>query len=177
MDKSQGWTGISTRTACLGLFLGFLVFACNSSQQPPPAPPDTRAADEAAVRKADADWATAGQSKQVDAWVAFYSNDAVVLPPNEQAASDKDSIHKTIGDLLALPGLTISWKAARVEVAKSGDLAYVQGSYDLGMEGAKGKPVSDHGKYVEVWKKQPDGSWKCALDTWNSDLPRTPPSK
>ena len=175
MAELQARATVSGETVCLGLFLALAVLGCSSTQ--PQAPADTRAADEAAVRKADADWATAGQSKQVDAWVAFYSDDAVVLPPNEQAASSKDSIHKTVGDLLALPGLTVSWKAAKVEVARSSDIAYVQGTYELGITGPKGKPMADHGKYVEVWKKQPDGNWKCAVDTWNSDLPPPPTSK
>ena len=175
MAKLLARATVSLGSVCLGFFLALAVLGCSSTQQTAPA--DTRAADEAAVRKTDADWATAAQTKQVDSWVAFYSDDVLVLPPNEQAATGKDSVHKTIGDLLALPGLSVNWKAAKVEVAKSGDLAYVQGAYELGMKDPKGKPVSDHGKYVEVWKKQPDGSWKCAVDTWNSDLPLTPPSK
>ena len=40
-------------------------------------------ADEAAIRKLDTGWVKASQSKQVDAWVAFDSDDAVVLPPND----------------------------------------------------------------------------------------------
>jgi len=39
------------------------------------------------------------------------------------------------------------------------------------MNDASGKPVNDHGKYVEVWEKQADGKWKCGTDIWNSDLP------
>jgi ketosteroid isomerase-like protein len=34
-----------------------------------------------------------------------------------------------------------------------------------------GEQRQDHGKYVEVWKKQPDGSWKCVIDMYNSDVP------
>src|SRR6266702_2067927 len=34
----------------------------------------------------------------------------------------------------------------------------------------KGKASSDRGKYLAVWKKQADGSWKAEADTWNSDL-------
>jgi len=32
----------------------------------------------------------------------------------------------------------------------------------------------DSGKILEVWRKQPDGGWKCAADTWSSDLPASP---
>jgi ketosteroid isomerase-like protein len=38
-----------------------------------------------------------------------------------------------------------------------------------------GKPIADHGKYLEIWRKQGDGSWKCIVDMFNSDLPGTPP--
>jgi len=38
------------------------------------------------------------------------------------------------------------------------------------MNDASGKPINDRGKYLEVWEKQADGNWKCAADTWNSDL-------
>jgi ketosteroid isomerase-like protein len=34
-----------------------------------------------------------------------------------------------------------------------------------------GTSVNDRGKYLEVWKKQADGTWKCVMDMWNSDLP------
>jgi uncharacterized protein (TIGR02246 family) len=138
------------------------------------APPDTRAADEEAVRKADADWEKAAQSKSVDAWAAFYSDDAVVLPPNEALATGRDNIKKSIGGLLGLPNLAISWQSTKVEVARSGDLAYLYGTYEVSFDEAPGKRTTDRGKLVEVWRKQADGSWKCIVDTWNSDLPAAP---
>lgn len=139
--------------------------------------PDTRAADEVAIRKTDADWVNAAQTKQVETWARFYSEDAVVLPPNGKIANNKDSIHKTVSELLALPGLSITWQLTKVEVARSGDIGYSYGTYELSMNDIRGKPVADRGKTVAIWKKQPDGNWKCVLDTWNSDLPAAVPSK
>ena len=72
---------------------------------------------------------------------------------------------------------SVSWKATRVEVAKSGDMAYVSGTYEVTVNDASGKPVNDRGKYLEVWKKQADGKWKCGADIWNSDLPVAPAEK
>jgi len=147
--------------------------------QQPAAPADTRAADEAAIRNIDIDWANAAQSKQVDAWVAYYSDDAAVLPPNEPIAIGKEPVRKAIGDLLALPELSLKWTPSKVEAARSGDLGYTYGAYEMSFNDPKGNRVNDKGKYVEVWKKQPDGKWKCAVDTFNSDLPAAapPPSK
>ncbi len=158
--------GIIPGVKCLGVVFVLFVLGCNSQQ-----PASTQAADEAAVRQTDENWSKAAQTKQVDAWVAFYSDDAVVLPPNEKKASGKDSVRKEIGTLLALPGLSVSWAPQKVEVSRSGDLAYTQGSYELTTTDAHGKPATDHGKTVEIWKKQADGSWKCIVDMWSSDLP------
>jgi ketosteroid isomerase-like protein len=132
---------------------------------------------EQALRDLDAQWSAAAGAKDLDKTVSYYSNDAIVMPPNASAATTKDAIRKVWGDLLASSGLAISWKATKVEVAKSGDLACLSGTYELTMNDASGNPVNDRGKYVEVWEKQADGKWKCGADIWNSDLPATPPEK
>jgi ketosteroid isomerase-like protein len=129
---------------------------------------------EQALREADDAWSKAAASKDLDKTVSYYSADAIVLPPNVPIATTKEAIKKIWGDMFASPGFVISWKATKVEVAKSGDLGFVSGTYELTMNDASGKPVTDKGKYVEVWEKQADGKWKCGTDTWNSDLPASP---
>jgi ketosteroid isomerase-like protein len=131
---------------------------------------------EQALREADADWCKAAGSKDVDKTVSFYSDDATVLPANAPSATTKDAIRKIWGDLIAAPGFAISWKATKIEVAKSGDLACISGTYELTTNDTSDKPSTDHGKYVEVWEKQKDGTWKCGTDIWNSDLPAVPTS-
>jgi len=132
---------------------------------------------EQALRDADAKWSAAAGAKDLDKTVSYYSDDAIVMPPNTSAATTKEAIRKVWQDLLASPGLAVSWKATKVEVAKSGDIGFVSGTYELTMNDASGKPVLDHGKYVEVWEKQTDGKWKCGADIWNSDLPVPAPSE
>ena len=129
---------------------------------------------EQALRDSDDAWSKAAARKDLEKTIAYYSNDAIVLPPNAPIATTKDAIKKLWGDLLASPGLVISWKAPKVEVAKSGDLGFVSGTYDFAMNDASGKPTTDKGKYVEVWEKQADGKWKCGTDIWNSDLAAAP---
>jgi ketosteroid isomerase-like protein len=133
---------------------------------------DTQAAEKT-LRDLDAQWSAAAGAKDVDKTVSFYSNDAVVMPPNAPADTTKEAIRKGWQDLLATPGLLISWKTTKVEVAKSGDLAFLSGTYQMTMLDPSGKPLNDRGKYVEVWEKQADGKWKCGTDIWNSDLPAT----
>ena len=140
-----------------------------ASCTPPPAP-DTRAVDEAAILEADAAWSKAAEARNLDAVVSYYTDDAQVLPPNAPLAVGADAIRASWAPLMA-PELTVSWKVTKVEVAKSGDLGYVTGTYSILM-----KPTNDTGKMVDVWKKQPDGKWKCVADTYNSDLSAAAPT-
>ena len=109
-------------------------------------------------------------SHQLDKTVSFYTEDAVFLAPNAPMLTTKKDIRAAWVDMVA-PTSAVSWKPTKVVAAKSGELAYCYGSYDLSMKDANGKTIKDHGKFVEIWKKQKDGSWKCAVDMFNSDLP------
>ena len=157
-------TKLSFLSGCIAL-LSFAFVGTTSSA-------DTKI--EQALRDLDAQWSAAAGAKDLDKTVSYYSNDATVMPPNASAARTKEAIRKVWQDLLASPGLSISWKATKVEVAKSGDLACLSGTYELTINDPSGKPVNDHGKYVEVWEKQADGKWKCGADIWSMTGLRSP---
>lgn len=146
------------------------VFFCTASAA------DTNAIEKA-LRDLDGQWSAAAGAKDLDKTISYYAEDAMVLPPNSSSATTREAIRNTWKDLLASPGVAISWKATKVEVAKSGDVAYTTGTYELTMNDASGKLINDRGKYVEVWKKQGDGKWKVVADIWNSDLPVAPAEK
>jgi ketosteroid isomerase-like protein len=65
----------------------------------------------------------------------------------------------------------LTWAATKIEVARSGDLAYSWGAAKVSVKDKKGKATESTAKYVSVWKKQPDGSWKIAIDTMIPDPP------
>jgi uncharacterized protein (TIGR02246 family) len=123
-------------------------------------------ADEKAVRDADAEWSKAASAKDPEKIVSFYSDDAVVLPPNEPMVTSKDGIRNMWKGFIASV-TDISWKATRVEMAKSGDMAALTGTYEMTMKDG----TKDRGKYCEVWEKKADGKWKCGTDMFSSDLP------
>ena len=159
----------SSMIVLTGCFLALLVPSCN---QPTP---DTRATDEAAIREADAAWSKVAEAKQMDSFYEYFLDDAVLLAPNEAMAEGKEAIRKTGDAMFAMPGFAVKWQLTKVEAARSGDLGYSLGTYELSMNDPKGTPMTDRGKYATVWKKQADGSWKVAVDMFNSDLPVPPP--
>jgi len=126
------------------------------------------------LRDLDAEWAKAAAAKDVEQTIAYYSDEAIVFPPNTTSAATKEAVRNVWKEMLASPGLAITWKPTRVQLARSGDMGWVSGTYELTMNDASGKPINDRGKYLEVWEKQTNGNWKCRADMWNSDLPSSP---
>lgn len=158
---------IQTKLAVLSA-AAMLIFSAACSTSPTV---DTKA-EENTIRDLDVQWSKAASSRDLNATVSYYADDASVLPPNGPIATTKDAIRTTWTSLVGPPDVTTSWEATKVEVARSGDLAYAIGTYKIDM-----KPAPDKGKFVEVWKKQADGKWKCVADIFNSDLPAAAPAK
>jgi uncharacterized protein (TIGR02246 family) len=137
----------------------------------PSAPVDSRAADALTIQALDEQWSATAARNDLTGTVAFYADDAVLLPPNAPIATDRKSIRESWEALLG-QNTAVSWKVSKAEVAKSGELGYLYGTYELSIKDPKGgPPVTDTGKLVEIWKKQADGKWRCVVDTYNSDLP------
>ena len=62
---------------------------------------------------------------------------------------------------MAKPGFSLHFAPTQIEVAKSKDMAYDVGTFELKLNDAQGAPMTIPGKYVVVWKKQQGGSWKA----------------
>ncbi len=161
------------RKLAFGGGLALLLLASACTQQ---APADTRAADEAAIRDLDAKWSKTAAANDLDGAVSYYSDDAYLLPPNAPIASGKQAIRAVWASMLG-PSVAVSWQVSKIEVARSSDLAYVMGTYILTVKDSQGKPSTETGKLVEVWKKQADGNWKTVADIFNSDLPAPAPAE
>src|SRR5712692_1337154 len=161
---------IAMRGLCL-LVIGVFFLAVACQQQPPV---DTRAADERAIRTADAACLKAAQAKDVEGVLSCYADDASWLPPNAPILTGKEAIRTGWSQLLASSGFAIDWQITKLGVSRSGDLAYALYTYELTMEGPDAKPITDRGKDMAVWNKQPDGGWRILADTYNSDQPPAP---
>jgi uncharacterized protein (TIGR02246 family) len=136
----------------------------NTAPVPPAAPVDHRAEDAPAIKALDADWVKAVQGKDLEKAVALYAENGVLLAPGAPMASGKEAIRKDWSGMMSAPGFALTFSPTRVEVARSGDLAYEVGEYALTMNDKRGKPQTSKGKYVVVWGKQPGGTWKVLVD-------------
>ncbi|HTB98958.1 MAG TPA: SgcJ/EcaC family oxidoreductase [Terracidiphilus sp.] len=163
-------------TLCSIAALALFLTACNPA--PPTAPPDTHDADVKAVgdleAQANKDWA----AKDADKIIGFYTDDALLITPGSDPLHGREAIHAALKQMVIDPALSLTFHSDHVEVAKSGDLAYTEGPYELTVhDPTTNTVIHDHGNYVTTFRKQPDGSWKASVDISTSAVPPAPPAK
>jgi ketosteroid isomerase-like protein len=123
----------------------------------------------AALTRLDEAWSQAAVARNVDSVAAFYAEDATAYPPDAPAAVGFAAAKKVWADAFADSSYHVSWKTTHADASKGGDIGYTTGTYEESFNGPGGKRVTDKGKYVCIWSKQPDGTWKAIRDIWNAD--------
>jgi uncharacterized protein (TIGR02246 family) len=125
-----------------------------------------------AIRHNEELWNKDFESKDPARLLAHYADDATLMSPGMPAAHGKDAIGKVLKEMVNDPALTLKFQASRVEVSKSADIGYSEGSYTMTMTNpATKKVINDKGSYVTVYRKQADGSWKAVSDIATSEVP------
>jgi len=155
---------------CLALVA--LTAGCTNAPAPPPTPPDTRAADVQAVKDVEAAWLKDTATKDADKWASYFAEDGCGLYPGAGTLNGKAAIKAAMAPYFADPNFSLTFQSTRVMASKGGDMVYAQGTYTMTASNPKTKkPMTDKGKYLTVYTKQADGSWKAVADTFNSDSP------
>jgi ketosteroid isomerase-like protein len=127
--------------------------------QPGAAPVDT-AADSAALQAAADSWPKAYNEKNADGIAALYTEDAKVLPPGQAIISGRAALRDFFAGEIANDTSQLTITAEDSVVA--GEWAWRSGAWS-----STSTPALT-GKYVEVWRKTPEG-WHIYRDIWNAD--------
>jgi ketosteroid isomerase-like protein len=128
--------------------------------------------DVAALEGAIQEYVQSALAGDLDTWAGLWAEDAVKMDPNSPALEGREAIRASMAAL----SMT-EFTASVAEVDGRGDLAYVRGAFSARgtVEGMPEPLVVEQGKYLTIFKKQPDGTWLIAIDIWNSDLPLPEP--
>jgi len=158
------------------LFAGLvgLMGGCVSQSSSPgltPLPSTTKDIEPArkALREADAAFAKLAQKQgAAQAFYQFLAPGATVLLPDAQPLEGREVVRV---HLRAAAETVLNWQPSWTEISESGDLGYTWGTFEWSSKSADGKPQHIDGKYLSVWKKQPEGSWRIVLHASNSSPP------
>jgi ketosteroid isomerase-like protein len=97
------------------------------------------------------------------AFLEFFAPDGIAFFP-------KPTVYKEAVKGRPAPdphAVTLQWEPQAGDVASSGDLGYTTGPSVRTDNKSEGYPKY-HGQFFSVWKKQPDGSWRVAVDIGTS---------
>jgi ketosteroid isomerase-like protein len=141
--------------------------ACH--QGPAPVAAVNIEAESQSIRSEANAWFKAIAEKDLEKTLSFYAADAQYLSAGRPAAATADERRRLWVEDFASPGFASEEATTRIEVARSGDLAYQRGTYVASTQDAQGHPAKSAGKFVVVWKKQSDGKWKAIIDIDNAD--------
>jgi uncharacterized protein (TIGR02246 family) len=160
------------RNTSLFVCLALVALSAGCSNPPAP-PPDTRATDLQAVKDVEAAWIKDMATKDADKFASYFAEDGCALYPGAGILNGKAAIKAAAVASFADPNFSMTWESTRAVASKGGDMVYSQGTYTMTMTNPKTKkPITDKGKYLTIYTKQADGTWKAVADTLNSDSPK-----
>ncbi len=132
-------------------------------------PPVDVEQERAALMSTDREWSQA--TNDPDRFASFYAPDASFYSGGMPVVKGQAAIREVIGQLMALPGFALVVSATNTQVGIGGDIGYITGTYQLTLASGVEK-----GKYVTVWRKQADGTWRVTDDIFNADAAPPPPA-
>lgn len=116
----------------------------------------------------DSEWAAlSSDGRDIDRILSYWTDDARVYPPGMPPVSGKAALRDYVEGSLAIPGFHITWTTSEATLSPDGMLAYLLSTNMVTLPDAKGKLVTSRGRGVTVWRREPDGEWRCAVDIWN----------
>jgi len=164
--RPMGRARASSRVALRGV-VAALAAATAPACAPAPAPPPDPGVLMEADRAFAADVAEGGSR----AWTSWFAEDGSMVQPGVGLVSGRETILSFMAGLDG-PGVVLRWEPDYADISASGDLGWTTGTYRSESPGPDGEVRTGQGRYVTIWRKQADGSWKVAMDLGN---PTDPP--
>lgn len=116
----------------------------------------------------DAEWSqTASEGENIEKILSYWSDDAQVFEPGQPVYQGKAAIRKYVSDSLNTPGFKIHWVSRDPVFSPDGRMAYMPGVDELTVPDAKGALITVHTRGISIWRRDPDGEWRCVIDIAN----------
>jgi ketosteroid isomerase-like protein len=119
------------------------------------------------IQAVDEAYEKAVANQDAAAIAGLYSQDAFLLAPNAPMAKGPDAIRGVLQGYIDAGAQSLELETIALE--EQGDMIVEVGRYTLGLQPPGAGPITDVGKYLQVFKRQADGSLRITYDCFNSD--------
>jgi ketosteroid isomerase-like protein len=103
------------------------------------------------------------------AFGSWFADDSVTLASKQAAVIGKTAIAANAA--WDPKQYQLTWTPEGGQMSPAGDMGFTWGHYEGTSKDRNGNPVKTTGRYMTIWKKMPDGTWKVALDSSNDEPP------
>lgn len=153
------------------LALGLVLLLCSAAHAGGPSPAkESKLARQ--LRATELAFAASAQAKDFEKFMSFLDDDIKSFHTGTMNVG-KEKARAAWAPLFSDPNRAITWSPEIVEA--SGSLGYTTGPFTVRVKQADGSDqVALEGRYITIWRRHPDGTWKATLDI-GSNAP--PPQK
>jgi uncharacterized protein (TIGR02246 family) len=121
-----------------------------------------------AIAEADRAWAAAAGARNLEGSVSAMADDGVMYPPDQPPVMGREAITRYMASAFAMPGFSVTWTTGDIHIGSGGDLAYSDSRSRYTVPDPAGTVRTVYAKGIAIWRRDPDGRWRCVADIWNS---------
>jgi uncharacterized protein (TIGR02246 family) len=128
-----------------------------------PRPADSSAARDA-IMAADRAFDSATAASRIDGWAPFFADSGRQIDGHGDFVIGRDAIRAHMGAFLGDTTIQLRWQPDHARVSDDGTLGYSMGRAETRKRSGDSSIVVERARYLTVWRKQRDGSWKVDAD-------------
>lgn len=121
------------------------------------------------IEEACAKYSEAIREGNVAGVVAEYTDDATIIPPDGELVKGKQAIGELYNKFFRMGMKEVVFTT--IEVGGNGDMAYEIGKSKVRIQSEGQAAILDSTRYLVIWKRQADATWKVHVDIWNVSAP------
>lgn len=118
------------------------------------------------LKEADRAFDAATAARGLDGWMSYFADDARLNQQPKEIVG-KAALRAFYSGMFARKDFSIRWQPVHAEASQDGTLGYTYGVSQISFRDERGELVKREGRYLTVWRKQKDGTWKVTTDIGN----------
>jgi len=130
---------------------------------------DAADSDVQAIERTYRAWVEATNEKDITKWSSFLAQDPYFSPADSQPLTSREAVLAYYETSFSDPQFFLDCEQLEIHVSTSGDMAWSRGVCEATFTMSDGSKGHGSSRWLKVWTKYPDGSWKGRINSWKSE--------